>query len=225
MVKLPAGTYSMGQPSGDTTAAPVHRVSLRAFSLGLYPVTVAEWKVCVDEGGCSSTPRMVEATDRTPVHNLSWDDAQEYVAWLSHKTGHRYRLPTEAEWEYAAKANTSTRYWWGAEAGVGLANCQDCGGAQNKMTPLPVGSYKPNPFGLFDVSGGVAEWVADCWFPNYQGAPTDGSAREQKICHSRVLRGGSFRSDRADITPTARGQYDPSVRYITNGFRVAAEIE
>ncbi|HLZ67047.1 MAG TPA: SUMF1/EgtB/PvdO family nonheme iron enzyme [Aliidongia sp.] len=225
MVKIPAGSFSMGQPTGDSTAVPVHQVKIRAFALGLYPVTVAEWQVCVDEGGCSSTPRMVEATTRTPVHNLSWDDAQEYVAWLSHKTGHHYRLPTEAEWEYAAKANTTTRYWWGAEAGVGLANCQDCGGTQDKMTPLPVGSYKPNPFGLFDLSGGVAEWVADCWYPNYQSAPSDGSAHDQKNCRSRVLRGGSFRSDHNSITPTARGQYDSSVRYITNGFRIAAEVE
>jgi formylglycine-generating enzyme required for sulfatase activity len=225
MLKLPAGSFSMGQPSGDASAAPVHRVTVRAFSMGLYPVTVAEWKACVAEKGCSSTPRMIEATDRTPVHNLSWDDAQEYVAWLSKKTGHRYRLPSEAEWEYAARANTTTRYWWGNDTGVGMANCQDCGGTQDKMTPLPVGSFKANPFGLFDVSGGVAEWVADCWFPTYQGAPSDGSARDQKNCREHVLRGGSFRADRNGVTPTARGQYDTSVRYIANGFRVSAEIE
>ena len=225
MQKIPAGSFAMGQPSGDTSAVPVHHVAVRAFALGLYPVTVAEWKACVAENGCSSTPRMIDATDRTPVHNLSWDDTQEYVGWLSKKTGHHYRLPSEAEWEYAARANTTTRYWWGNDAGVGLANCQDCGGTQDKTTPLPVGSYKPNPFGLFDVSGGVAEWVADCWYPTYQGAPSDGSARDQKNCRAHVLRGGSFRADRNSVTPTARGQYDTSVRYIANGLRVAAEID
>ncbi|WP_189045476.1 SUMF1/EgtB/PvdO family nonheme iron enzyme [Aliidongia dinghuensis] len=225
MVQIPAGSFSMGQVSGDPSAAPVHHVVLRAFALAVHPVTVAEWKACVAANGCSSVPRMVDATDQTPVHNISWDDAQEYVVWLSQKTGHRYRLPTEAEWEYAARANTTTRYWWGNEAGVGLANCEDCGGTQERSTPLPVGSFKPNPFGLFDVSGGVAEWVADCWYPTYQGAPTDGSAREQKNCRTRVLRGGSFRSGHNDVTPTARGQYDASVRYIANGLRVAAEVE
>jgi formylglycine-generating enzyme required for sulfatase activity len=225
MVRIPAGGFMMGQPSGDSTAAPVHHVAVRAFALGLYPVTVAEWNACVAEGGCAPLPRIADATDRTPVHNLSWDDAQQYVAWLSQKTGHRYRLPSEAEWEYAARANTSTRYWWGNEVGVGLANCLDCGGMQDKAEPLPVGSYKPNPFGLYDVSGGVAEWVADCWYPSYQGAPSDGSLRDQKNCRARVLRGGSFRTDRNNITSTTRGQYDASVRYIANGVRVAADLE
>jgi formylglycine-generating enzyme required for sulfatase activity len=167
---------------------------------------------------------MANANDRTPVHNLSWDDAQQYVLWVSRSTGEKYRLPTEAEWEYAARAHTSTRYWWGDAVGTMLANCSDCGGSQDGRTPLPVGSFKPNAFGLHDIHGGVAQWVADCWFANYQGAPSDASARDQKNCQKRVLRGGSFRTDRETITASARGSYDSSVRYIAHGFRVARDL-
>jgi formylglycine-generating enzyme required for sulfatase activity len=222
MVLVAAGSFSMGQ-TGDSTAMPVHRVAIRRFALGQRPVTIGEWKACVADGGCSSV-RLTDSDDRASMHNLSWDDAQQYVAWLSKKTGHSYRLPTEAEWEYAARGNTATRYWWGDQVGVGLANCTDCGGKQDKSRPLPVDSYKPNPFGLLGVHGGVSQWTADCWFPNYDGAPTDGSARDRKNCDRHVLRGGSFRNDRNNITAAVRNYYDTSVRYPGNGFRVAADL-
>src|SRR5262245_56474162 len=224
VVRIPAGSFAMGQTKGDASAAPQHTVTVRSFAIGQYPVTVGEWKACVAGGGCNFTPRMANADDRTPVHNISWDDAQQYILWLSRSTGENYRLPTEAEWEYAARAHTSTRYWWGDTVGTMLANCSDCGGSQDARTPLAVGSFKPNPFGLHDMHGGVAQWVADCWFPNYQGAPADARAREQKNCQKRVLRGGSFRSDRESITASARGSYDSSVRYIAHGFRVARDL-
>jgi formylglycine-generating enzyme required for sulfatase activity len=183
MVQIAAGSFIMGQASGDPTAAPARTVSVRRFALAQRPVTMAEWKACVAAGGCAAV-RLTEGDERTSMHNLSWDDGQQYVAWLSKKTGHRYRLPTEAEWEYAARASTVTRYWWGDQVGVGLANCSDCGGEQDKSGPLPVDAFKPNPFGLLAIHGGVSQWVADCWFPNYQGAPTDGSARDRKNCNA-----------------------------------------
>jgi formylglycine-generating enzyme required for sulfatase activity len=225
MVRIPGGSFLMGLTAGDASAAPQRRVTIRPFAIGQYPVTVAEWKRCVEDGVCRGMPRMAVAEDRTPLHNASWDDAQLFVAWLSRTAGRTYRLPTEAEWEYAARANTTTRYWWGNEVGVALANCTDCGGNQDQRAPLPVGSFKPNGFGLFDTLGGVAQWVQDCWSPNYQGAATDGSAREQKSCAKRVLRGGSFRNDRVAISSAARNNYDASVRYITNGFRVARDLD
>ena len=224
VVRIPGGSFTMGQAKGDASASPQHTVTVRAFAIGQYPITVGEWKACVVDGGCSFTPRMTNADYRTPVHNVSWDDAQQYTLWLSRTTGEKYRLPTEAEWEYAARAHTSTRYWWGDTMGTMLANCSDCGGRQDARTPLPVGSFKPNPFGVHDMHGGVAQWVADCWFPNYQGAPTDAGARDQKNCQKRVLRGGSFRTDRETITASARGNYDSSVRYIAHGFRVARDL-
>jgi formylglycine-generating enzyme required for sulfatase activity/outer membrane protein OmpA-like peptidoglycan-associated protein len=224
LVRIPAGSFMMGQAKGDPSAAPQRAVTIPAFAIGQYPVTVGEWKACVGGGGCGFTPRMTNADDRTPVHNVSWDDAEQYIDWLSRSAGKKYRFPTEAEWEYAARANTTTRYWWGDNVGTMLANCSDCGGSQDGKTPIAVGSFKPNPFGINDVHGGVAQWVADCWFPNYQGAPANASVRDQRNCQKRVLRGGSFRNDREAITAAARGNYDASVRYIAHGFRVARDL-
>ncbi|HEY0419842.1 MAG TPA: SUMF1/EgtB/PvdO family nonheme iron enzyme, partial [Acetobacteraceae bacterium] len=224
MVRVPGGSFMMGQGTKDAAALPIRRVTLRPFALGQYPVTIAEWKACAADGGCGAPPRMAVTDDRTPVHNVSWDDARQYVVWLSRKTGQPYRLPSEAEWEYAARAGTSTRYWWGDQVGAGLANCSDCGGRQDARGPLPVDSSQPNPFGLNGMLGGVAQWTQDCWAPNYQGAPSDGTARESRACLKRVLRGGSFHSDHDDILPIARNFYDAPVRYVSNGFRVARSL-
>ena len=221
MVGVPGGSFVMGAGAKDPAAVPQHRVTVRPFVMGQAPVTVAEWNACQAAGGCGPAPRMGVAEDATPLYNASWDDAQQYIAWLSRTTGRPYRLPTEAEWEYAARGGSSTHYPWGDQLGVGLANCTDCGGPQDPHAPAPVLAYQPNPFGLYGMAGGVAQWVQDCWFPTYAGAPADGTAREARGCSQRVLRGGSFRSAHDDITPTARNRYDAPVRYLTNGFRVA----
>jgi formylglycine-generating enzyme required for sulfatase activity len=223
MVPIPEGSFSMGQ-SGDSTAMPVHRVTIRAFALAQRPVTIDEWKSCVDDHGCQSA-RLTDDNGVASMHNLSWNDAQQYVVWLARNTGHGYRLPTRAEWKYAARGNTATRYWWGDQVGVGLANCSDCGGQQDKSHPLPVDTFKANPFGLLSVGGGVSQWVADCWLPNYNGAPADGAARDRANCDQHVLRGGSFRNDRNNITVAVRNYYDTSVRYVGNGFRVAVDLQ
>jgi formylglycine-generating enzyme required for sulfatase activity len=225
MVRIPGGSFVMGQGARDPSALPVRQVTIEAFLLGRHPITVAEWNACRVAGGCGPLPRMVAAQDTTPLHNVSWDDAALYVAWLSRTTGHTYRLPTEAQWEYAARAGTLTRYWWGDQPGVGLANCSNCGGNQNARTPLPVESFQPNGFGLYGMLGGVAEWVQDCWFPNYTSMPADGSAREMRNCAKRVLRGGSFRNTHEDIQPVSRSNYDAPVRYLANGFRVARSAD
>lgn len=229
MVVVPAGEFLMGSPPSEKgrnpDEGPQRKVAFaKPFAVGKYEVTFAQWDACVAEQGCTHKPGDNEwGRGKRPVINVSWADAKQFVAWLAKKTGKPYRLPSEAEWEYAARGNTITRYWWGNEVGVALANCRDCGGNQDRTTPLPVQSFKPNPFGLYDVNGGVGQWVADCWFPNYQGASSDGRAREQKNCQQRVLRGGSFRTDRNGISVAARNYYDASVRYIEHGFRVAAD--
>ena len=225
MVRIPGGSYMMGFGARNADATPARRVDIRAFALGETPVTVAQWKQCLAANACTSMPRVRVMEDNTPMHNLSWDDTGQYIGWLSRTAGRTYRLPTEAEWEYAARSGTTTRYWWGDTIGVALANCADCGGQQNTAGPLPVNALKPNPFGLYGMLGGVAQWTADCWFPNYQGAPTDGSAREARTCSKRVLRGGSFRDTHDEITVTIRGNYDAPVRYIVNGFRVARDLD
>jgi formylglycine-generating enzyme required for sulfatase activity len=225
MVRIPDGSFMMGQGAREQEAMPAHHVDVRAFAIGETPVTVADWKACMAAKACSFLPRMRVAEDRTPVHNLSWEDAAQYMAWLSKTSGHPYRLPNEAEWEYAARGGTTSRYWWGESVGMYLANCTDCGGTQDMYGPLPVDALQPNPFGLYGMLGGVAQWTADCWYPNYRGAPANAVPRESKTCDKRVLRGGSFRSPHDEITVTYRGNYDAPVRYIVNGFRVARDLE
>jgi formylglycine-generating enzyme required for sulfatase activity len=206
-------------------ALPPHRVAVPAFALAATAVTVTQWKACMQAGGCAFLPRMRVADDQTPVHNLSWDDTAQYLTWLSKMAGRAYRLPSEAEWEYAARGGTGTRYWWGDTPGIAKANCVDCGGSQDSHGPLPVDALPPNPYGLYGMLGGVAQWTADCWFPNYQGAPSDSRPRDMKGCPKRVLRGGSFRDRQEAIAVTARGNYDAPVRYLDNGFRVARDLE
>jgi formylglycine-generating enzyme required for sulfatase activity len=108
---------------------------------------------------------------------------------------------------------------------MSLANCSDCGGVQDQYGPLPADALPPNPFGLYDMLGGVSEWTADCWFPNYRGAPSDATPRDAKSCEKRVLRGGSFRAGHDEIAVTYRSNYDAPVRYLVNGFRVARDLE
>jgi formylglycine-generating enzyme required for sulfatase activity len=223
MVRIPAGSFMMGQGSHEAESMPAHRVEVHAFAIGQTPVTVLEWNACMAANVCKFLPRMRIAENRTPMHNLSWEDVGQYVVWLSRTAGHPYRLPSEAEWEYAARGGTNTRYWWGESVGMSLANCMDCGGTQDAYGPLPVDALSPNPFGLYDMLGGVAQWTADCWFPNYRGAPADSTPRDAKGCEKRVLRGGSFRAPHDEITVTYRGNYDASVRYLVNGFRVARD--
>jgi formylglycine-generating enzyme required for sulfatase activity len=225
LVQIPAGTFVMGSKEGHWSERPVHRVTIaEPFALGRYEVTVGQWQACIDAGACQSMPAMQNVTASSPVHNVSWNEAQNYLKWLSQSTGKSYRLPTEAEWEYAARAGTKTRYWWGEAIGVSNADCEDCGGDWDRKTPAQVGGFAPNPFGLHDMNGGVMEWVADCWSQDYEGAPSDGSAWLAGDCEQRVLRGGSWRNDQTYATVSSRLSYDASVRYYTNGFRVARDL-
>ena len=139
------------------------------------------------------------------------------------KTGKTYRLPSEAEWEYAARGGTKTRFWWGHDLGPGRANCSECNPESAEET-LPVGSYQPNPFGLYDTAGNAAEWVEDCWNDNYRGAPGDGSAWLTGQCQLRVLRGGAFNSESQYLRSASRFRYDSDVRYEANGFRLLREL-
>jgi formylglycine-generating enzyme required for sulfatase activity len=223
MVVVPAGTFEMG--SGADMESPIHRVIIaKPFAIGRYEVTFREWDLCVAAGGCKYSPsdRNWGRGDR-PVIDLSWLDAKEFVKWLSEKTGQSYRLPSEAEWEYAARAGTSTPYWWGREIGTRQANCRECGGEGAQTSP--VGSFKSNAFGLFDTAGNAAEWVEDCWNDNYRNAPRDGSAWTTGQCQLRGLRGGSFDSQAKYLRSQARFRYDFDVRYLANGFRVVRELQ
>jgi formylglycine-generating enzyme required for sulfatase activity len=222
LVLIPAGVFNMGSTEMFPFEAPVHQVTIReAFYLGQREVTFAEWDACVADGGCTYTPPRQSATrDVLPVTNVDWNDAHQYVSWLSKKTGKTYRLPSESEWEYAARAGGTTTYPWGAALEINKSNCSGCNDRKNSST-VPTGSYPPNGFGLYDMAGNAAEWVEDCWHDTYKSAPTDGSAWTKSQCQERVLRGGSFNNDPRYLRSASRFKYDFDVRYYTNGFRVA----
>ena len=223
MVIVPAGAFDMG--SSTEYENPMHRVTFaKQFAIGRYEVTFDEWDRCVEDNGCKAQPddRGWGRGDR-PVINVSWDDAKAFTTWLSQKTGQTYRLPSEAEWEYAARAGTTTAYWWGRDVGSRQANCRECNTGSGQQTS-PVGSYKANAFGLYDTAGNTAEWVEDCWNDNYRGAPKDGSAWTAGQCRLRVLRGGAYDSQAKSVRSTARFRYDTDVRYAANGFRVLREL-
>ncbi|MCY4211590.1 MAG: formylglycine-generating enzyme family protein [Gammaproteobacteria bacterium] len=206
MVSIPDGTFRMGGLSGTgrDNELPIHNVTVPAFRLGKHEVTFAQWDACVADGGCNGyipddgTGIYIEAEysydiggwgrDHRPVINVSWDDAQSFIDWLNSKTGGNYRLPTEAEWEYAARAGTTTEYSWGDDIGNNRANCDGCGSQWDGDRTAPAGSFPANPWGLHDMHGNVEEWVQDCWDNNYKGAPTDGGAQTSGECIPRVIR-------------------------------------
>ena len=226
MIKLPGrASFTMGSNSGDPSEKPAHQVSIgAAFAIGKYEVTVEQWNACADADAC---PRISAdaASKNGPARDLSWDMAQQYVNWLSKLSGKSYRLPSEAEWEYAARGGTSTRYWWGEQMRTGNANCKDCGQPWRQDGPANVGSFGANPYGLYDMNGSVWEWVADCWHTSYKGAPADGQIWDEANCRVRVIRGGSWREGADYMMSSTRFKYDASVRYSQNGFRVARELK
>ena len=230
MVVIPSGRFRMGCVSGldcEDDEMPVHEVTIpAAFALGRHEVTFAEWDACVSGGGCGGHRPNDAGWGRgsRPVMNVSWDDAKEYVAWLSSRTGAEYRLPSESEWEYAARAGTATKYGWGNDIGANRANCLgDHCGDQWEYT-APAGSFAPNGFGLFDMHGNVVEWVEDCSNGSYAGAPTDGSAWVRGDCAVRVLRGGSWFNFPWDLRAADRGRIATGDRYGNYGFRVARTL-
>ena len=151
-------------------------------------------------------------------------DAQEYVTWLSQLTGHSYGLPSEAAWEYSARAGVATAYWWGEAIGVRRANCSGCGNSQEEDQTVPVGSLGANPFGLYEVHGNVWEWTADCWNGSYAGAPKDGSAVTTGNCETHVLRGGSWGTDPSNLRAARRRKDKNTLRSGKRGFRVVMPL-
>jgi formylglycine-generating enzyme required for sulfatase activity len=224
MVMVPAGTFVMG--AGD----PIEDVNKRSvtiakpFAAGRFEVTYAEWSACVREEACPAHVQPPTGGDRTPVSGVNFGDAKRYVQWLAAKTGKPYRLPSEAEWEYLARAGTSTAFWWGDKAGQGMANCFGCGTAWDGKRAAPVGSFPANAFGLFDTAGNVWEWVEDCFeadaYKTHQGypAPVAGGG----FC-DRALRGGGWDIGPTGIRPTFRFGADPQNRFNFYGFRVVRD--
>ena len=229
MVYIPASSFRMGdiQGGGDSDEKPVHRVSIKAFLMSATEVTFAQWDACVAAGGCSHKP-----SDRgwgrgsRPVINVSWKDiTEQYIPWLNKKNSKRYRLPTEAEWEYAARAGSETKYSWGNSIGNNKANCDGCGSRWDYSQTAPVASFAANAFGLYDMHGNVREWTQDCWNSSYKGAPSDGTAWLSGDCGWRVLRGSSWFINPIGLRSANRGWYFAGYRDYNNGFRLAKTLD
>lgn len=218
MVPVPAGSFRMGGGT-DPSEKPARTVAIRAFLMGQAPVTIGEWTLCARSGACELG---LEGDPSQPASNLSWDDTQQYVRWLSKTARKPYRLPSEAEWEYAARGGTQTRFWWGERFQPEMAACK-VGTAPSVSAPPPASGFPANAFGLAGTTCLVAQWVSDCWHKNFRGAPTDGSSWGARNCQQRVLRGGSWRSRSETERITSRDFYDAGIRYPTNGFRVARD--
>jgi formylglycine-generating enzyme required for sulfatase activity len=245
MVAIPAGTFTMGSPATEhgrfDSEGPQHVVSIRAFALGKYDVTNAEFMAFLQDSGyepapCNPilgliwmprgrgppSPPSQADSPLQPATCLNWNDAQAYIAWLNGKVRGLasapksrkgpYRLPSEAEWEYAARAGTTTARWWGDAIGGGNANCLGCGSKWDGTLIAPAGSFGPNPFGLYDMLGNVWQWMDDCWNESYVGAPKDGSSWQSGDCSKRVLRGGSWSSVPAFVRSAARTRADAGGR-------------
>ncbi|MCK6453862.1 MAG: SUMF1/EgtB/PvdO family nonheme iron enzyme [Alphaproteobacteria bacterium] len=258
LVMVPAGSFTMGASLADrietkeSNETPPRLVTIaKSFALGRFEVTWAQFRACIDERACCLGGTRCKALsdegwgaaiqdDKRPAAGVSWEDAQDYVAWLSRRTGRRYRLPSEAEWEYAARGGTTTTRHWGDDLqeicrhanlldkafrrkrwlAFDAAECDD-----GYAGPAPVGKFPPNAFGLHDMLGNVFEWVEDRWHPDYAGAPEDGSAWERGGDESkRVRRGGSWDKSRSGVRAAYRTSDSPTYRDRDTGFRVLREL-
>jgi formylglycine-generating enzyme required for sulfatase activity len=230
MVVLPSGSFLMGSPPdpepdpfsneqpktiGEPDERPQHRVQIQSFAIGKYEVTQEQWYAVMGNNPSQNKGRTL------PVEQVSWDDIQQFIANLNQKTGQKYRLPSESEWEYAARAGSTTIYPFGnSDSALHVyAWFSAIAGGTN-----PVGLKRPNQFGLFDMLGNVSEWTQDCWHENYVGAPADGSAWTSGCAENRqVARGGSWFFGPAFLRSALRGGYYPDFRFNGLGFRLARD--
>ena len=237
LVVVPAGSFLMGSSDDENARekneGPQHRVTFaRSFAVGRFAVTFDEWDACVADGGCNGyTPYDGGwGRGRHPVIYVSWDDANLYAAWLSRKTGKIYRLLSEAEREYVTRAGTTTPFWWGASISTRQANYFDNemlgsrSKEENRQHTLPVDSFQPNPWGLYQVHGNVSDWTQDCYHDGYAGAPSDGSAWTSGDCSRRVVRGGAWYDTPENLRAASRGSDAATDWDGLEGFRLARTL-
>ncbi len=231
MVVVPSGSFTMGSSRGEAGHTeyeePLHRVRIDyRFAVGVYEVTFAEWYACLDAGGCGNyiPDDMRWGRGNRPVIHVSWEDVQSYVRWLSARTGKSYRLLSESEWGYVARAGTETAYSWGDNIGENRANCDGCGSAWDNEKTAPVGSFETNAWGVYDMHGNVWEWGEDCYNDSYEGAPADGSAWESEDCPYRVVRGGGWYYGPWFLRSADRNGYSTGNRLNYLDFRVARDL-
>lgn len=228
MVVIPAGKFSMGSPGTSRHAdeRPRHTVNINKFAISKYEVTFAEYDKFANATGRKLPDNQYQDRATYPVIFVTWDDAYYYADWLSDQTGFHYRLPSEAEWEYAAGAGERSPYWWGYDMKPNMAHCQlGCSSIYDPKKPTAVGSFKPNPFGVYDTAGNVAEWVQDCWHENYENAPTNGKEWVGGDCVYRAVRGGSYFSPEDSIRTQRRDKFKSDQAYDNIGIRLARDIK
>jgi formylglycine-generating enzyme required for sulfatase activity len=239
MIVIPAGKFTMGSPSTErnryTSEGPQHEVTIpKPFAVSKFEVTFADWEACVLVRGCpkngtardpNSSMNVLPGDGKKPVTYVSWEDAQTYAGWFSRMTGKTYRLLSEAEWEYTARAGTKTAYYWGDQIESNRANCKGCGSQWDFKSPAEVGQFEPNAFGLYDMAGNVWEWVQDCVHEDYNGAPSDGSVWTLGDCDLRVIRGGSYSAGPQFLRAANRGDTNsPLTRSKNMGFRIGRTL-
>jgi formylglycine-generating enzyme required for sulfatase activity len=223
-VLIRGGTFDMGDISKkDPYAVPAHRVSVGDFYLGRTEVTFAQFDLFCEATGREKPADEGWGRGDRPVINVTWFDAVDFTLWLSGQSGRTFRLPSESEWEYAARAGTVTPYWWGFQMTPNVANCADCGSIWDGKSTAPVGSFRPNPFGLMDMTGNVYEWCFDTFHEKYMGAPADGTPWLFGDTASHINRGGSWHQFSSEIRSSARSWNRSEQKLDDIGFRVLLE--
>ena len=225
MIWVPAGSFDMGSPGSSRYAEerPRHTVTVNKFAMSKYEITFAQYDKFAKETGRKIPDNLYLDRETHPVIFVSWDDAFYYSKWLSKQTGKNYRLPSEAEWEYAAGAGKRSTFWWGFNEEPGKAHCFGCGSAFDPRKPTKVGSFSPNPFGIYDTAGNVAEWTYDCWHENYKDAPSKAVVWEGGDCAYRIARGGAYSSPPQSIRHTKRDKFKSDSEYDHIGIRLVRD--
>ena len=226
MITLPAGSFKMGdiQGVGKSYEQPVHLVTIsKPFSISKFPITFSEYDAFSKATGRKLVDQYKWPRGQYPVINVNWEDAKDYARWLSKETNKTYRLPSEAEWEYAARAGSIEQYPWGNDIGINNAHCTSCSDTPMKNQTAPVGKYPANKWGIYDMIGNVWEMTADCWNYDYVNAPKDGSAWISGDCTRLVLRGGSWGDTPNDLRSSTRLRSYAKARTVNIGFRLVKE--
>jgi len=225
MAVLPAGTFTMGGRVTNYDEQPRHAVRIAAFAMNTHETTVAEYARFAKATGREMPVDVDASKDDYPMVMVTWDDVVYYAKWLSKETGHTYRLPSEAEWEYAAGTGKKTEYWWGRKVASGKAHCFGCGSDFDPRKPTRPGRFAPNAFGLYDTAGNVQEWTQDCFHENYDGAPADGAVWAGGDCSLRVVRGGAYSSPPPALRHASRDKLASGQGYDNVGIRLVRELD
>ena len=217
---IPEGTFMMGSTTSEREK-PVHKVHVNGFRLMEHEVTWEIYQICIAEGVCGLNEMSAQHTKKHPVNSVSWNQINDtFIPWFNRKTRSKFRLPSEAEWEYAAKSGNNTKFSWGGEVGSNKANCWGCQSAWDYQSTAPVKSFLANKFGIYDMHGNLWEWVSDC-FSSYAESPRDSLPQQTIGCDRRVLRGGSYKFKPAYITTSFRGRDKKNIKSNGDGFSLA----